>query len=126
MKKKIILTIVVLLIGILLGYGYSSYERFIYSHKVSIKEITEGQMILNNIETLNSVDVTGIMPKAIYNPTWVLWKGHEPGIIMLKDGKKMKAKISVYGGFFAIEGIKGFFYFEDDEREVWENIVEKD
>ena len=55
----------------------------------------------------------------------VMWKGSRLAVAKLKDGTEKQLALSYYGGFFKILGEDGFFYFEGDAREKWDEAFIK-
>ncbi len=82
--------------------------------KVSHTHMIEGAI---GETTLSESDYDTIMTmgQITYKPDFVLNKGLYAAEINLDSKKRMKAGVSVYGQFFIVEGIKGYFEYESPE-----------
>ncbi|MFO1514044.1 MAG: hypothetical protein U1F83_14180 [Verrucomicrobiota bacterium] len=53
--------------------------------------------------------------KAEYrNPLLPVWKGSSLAVLSLRDGTTRRARFSYYGGFFALEGVPGYYVVGQD------------
>lgn len=91
--------------------------------KVSHKHMVNGSI---GETTLTESDYDSIltMGPITYKPDFVVNKGLYAAEIDLENKKRMKAGVSVYGQFFVVEGIKG--YFEYEAPEMSQAIIAKD
>jgi len=48
------------------------------------------------------------------NPVLPVWKGSSLAVFSLRDGTVRRARFSYYGGFFALEGIPGYYVVGQD------------
>jgi len=62
---------------------------------------------------------------AKFKDAWVLWKGSSLAVIEMKNGVKKQLALSYYGSFFKILGEEGFFYFEGEARQKWNEAYSK-
>jgi hypothetical protein len=53
------------------------------------------------------------------------WKGSSLAVATLQDGTERQLALSYYGGFFKILGEDGFFYFEGEALEAWDEVYSK-
>lgn len=64
-----------------------------------------------------------IISKAVYKADVVLWKGFDMGTAKLANGDEVEVKVSNYGSFFSVSGIKGYYVLEEEYREQWDNLL---
>lgn len=65
------------------------------------------------------------VPFSIYKESQPIWKGSYLGLFKLNDGKVIRSKISVYGGFFRIYGDSGYYTFNDHYRGIWRDELRR-
>lgn len=66
-----------------------------------------------------------IAEQAKFKDEWVLWKGSRLAVAKLKDGTEKQLALSYYGSFFKILGEDGYFYFEGEARQKWDEAFSK-
>lgn len=65
-----------------------------------------------------------LLPHLAYQNTKVLWKGDRLALLTLADDTVLPLRMSVYGGFFSIDGEEGYYAFpEETYRDKWEEAT---
>lgn len=80
---------------------------------------------LNSLESVKVKDprLTDLFSKVSFTNDWALWKGAQLATVDLKNGQKIRIKVSNYGHFFSIIGQKGFYFFEHPEdQKLWDYL----
>ena len=95
---------------------YGFYERG------EMKRVTEKDLQSQKGIIIKDERLTALFRSAKYDERWSVWKGGHLGVVYFKDGFKMKIAISHYGGYFHIMGQTGFYFFENQDRELWEYL----
>lgn len=95
---------------------YGFYDRG------DMKRVTEKGLQSQKGAIIRDERLTALFQNAKYDWRWSVWKGGHLGIVNFKDGFKMKIAISQYGGYFHIIGQSGFYFFKNQDRELWEYL----
>lgn len=64
-----------------------------------------------------------LAPQAKFKDENVFFKGSRLAIVTMEDGTEKHLALSYYGGFFAILGEPGYYYFEGEARKTWEEAI---
>ncbi len=64
-----------------------------------------------------------LVHKAKHKDGLVIWKGSRLVIVEFKNGTEKRLAVSSYGGFFKVLGEEGYFVFDGEAREQWEEYV---
>lgn len=98
-------------------YDTSAYERKQVNGEIvaTLRDLEEVKNSDIPYEVLDFETIKKMFHEAQYRPEFVLWKGEYLGIAKLTNGNEKIIRISFYGNFYAIEGIKGFYEFEGEQ-----------
>ncbi|MPN48282.1 hypothetical protein SDC9_195888 [bioreactor metagenome] len=97
-------------------YSISTYEeKEVNGQSIStIRDLEEVKSSNVSYYVVDSDEIKKMFHKAKYRPEFVVWKGDRLGIAKLSNGDESIIRISDYGKFFSIEGIEGFYEFNDE------------
>ena len=105
-----------------LNWDIDSVRVYAFYDLGEMRKLAETELANKKSALVTDPRLSELFSHALYNEKSALWKGGHLGIVSFKDGFKLKIAISHYGGFFYILGQKGYYYFENQDRELWEDL----
>lgn len=132
MKNLLILVMFFLLAGcgqdmnnpqkIKLNWDVSSVESYGFFELGKMDKVSEDDLKKKKKIIIRDERLTALFGSAHYDKRSALWKGGKLALVRLKDGRTLRIAISNYGGYFYLIGQSGYYFFKNQDRELWEYL----